>query len=112
VVESGDESTWAPAGATFIRAPTFPGWQGSLIVAALRGLGVGPRGTTLWRLSPPPESGPRLNPRLEPLLRNDPNRLRTTVERPDGMLYLLTSNRDGRGRPSPEDDRILRLVPT
>ncbi|MGH2846407.1 MAG: hypothetical protein ACRDL0_10410 [Thermoleophilaceae bacterium] len=29
----------------------------------------------------------------------------------DGGLYVLTSNRDGRGSPSDEDDRVLRIVP-
>jgi quinoprotein glucose dehydrogenase len=38
-------------------------------------------------------------------------RLRDVVEGPDGNLYVLTSNRDGRGRPREGDDRILRLVP-
>ncbi|ADQ15664.1 PQQ-dependent sugar dehydrogenase [Halanaerobium hydrogeniformans] len=36
-------------------------------------------------------------------------RLRTAVKGPDGFLYLLTSNRDGRGNPIAEDDRIIRL---
>ncbi|MCC3144596.1 PQQ-dependent sugar dehydrogenase [Halanaerobium sp. Z-7514] len=36
-------------------------------------------------------------------------RLRTAVKGPDGYLYLLTSNRDGRGNPITEDDRIIRL---
>jgi hypothetical protein len=29
----------------------------------------------------------------------------------DGYLYLLTSNRDGRGSPAPNDDRILKIMP-
>lgn len=30
---------------------------------------------------------------------------------PDGALYISTSNRDGRGRPANNDDRILKLAP-
>jgi glucose/arabinose dehydrogenase len=37
-------------------------------------------------------------------------RLRDVVLGPDGAIYILTSNRDGRGSPTPEDDRLLRLV--
>jgi glucose/arabinose dehydrogenase len=47
----------------------------------------------------------------EPLLEGRYGRLRTVVEGPDGALYILTSNRDGRGAPVAEDDRILRLTP-
>ncbi|MBI3925919.1 MAG: PQQ-dependent sugar dehydrogenase [Armatimonadetes bacterium] len=36
-------------------------------------------------------------------------RLRDVVAGPDGALYVLTSNRDGRGRPREGDDRILRV---
>jgi glucose/arabinose dehydrogenase len=37
-------------------------------------------------------------------------RIRDVVSGPDGVIYVLTSNRDGRGTPSPGDDRIYRLV--
>ncbi len=36
-------------------------------------------------------------------------RLRDAVAGPDGRLYVLTSNRGGRGDPRPGDDRILRI---
>lgn len=38
-------------------------------------------------------------------------RLRDLVEGPEGALYFLTSNRDGRGRPRQGDDKIYRMVP-
>lgn len=37
-------------------------------------------------------------------------RIRDVVEAPDGSLYVLTSNRDGRGIPEAGDDRLLRLT--
>lgn len=100
VIESGG-NTWAPAGATFVEGTTFPQWTGSLLFGSLRG-------TTLWRLDIPGGSSP---PALEPIISDDYGRLRDVVEGPDGNLYILTSNRDGRGSPADDDDRILRIVP-
>ncbi len=101
VLESGSGTTWAPSGATFVRADTFPQWRGNLLFAGLRS-------TTLWRLEPAPSGG---QPRLAVVLEDEWGRLRDVVEGPDGMLYVLTSSRDGRGRPSEGDDRVLRLAP-
>lgn len=36
-------------------------------------------------------------------------RIRTAITGPDGYLYFLTNNRDGRGRPRENDDKILRF---
>jgi glucose/arabinose dehydrogenase len=47
----------------------------------------------------------------EKLLLSQYGRIRDVAEGPDGNLYFSTSNKDGRGTPARDDDRILRLVP-
>jgi glucose/arabinose dehydrogenase len=38
-------------------------------------------------------------------------RIRDVTEAPDGTLWFVTNNTDGRGAPGPDDDRILRVTP-
>jgi glucose/arabinose dehydrogenase len=45
-------------------------------------------------------------------LRKRYGRLLTVVAAEDGALWLTTSNRDGRGRPVPADERVLRIIPS
>jgi quinoprotein glucose dehydrogenase len=83
------EESVAPSGATF--------WEGAFWFATLRG-------EALRRLSLDDESE-------EVFLEHEYGRLRTVRVGPDGALYVLTSNRDGRGSPAETDDRVLRLSP-
>lgn len=98
LIQSGNE-TWAPSGIAFV---TDGPWSGKLIVSALRGaelltLTLDAAGTQVTA--------------LERFLQGRYGRLREACQAGDGSIYLTTSNLDGRGLPSPGDDRILRLVP-
>lgn len=93
------EQTLAPSGATFVSLPGSS-WTGDYLFAALAG-------EQLRRLRFDGD-GTSVD---EPLLEGRFGRLRTVVEGPDGALYVLTSNRDGRGAPASGDDRIIRVVP-
>jgi glucose/arabinose dehydrogenase len=64
------------------------------------------RGQVLWQV---PLVGDRAATPIA-LDLGDLGRLRTAAVAPDGALWLVTSNTDGRGSPAPEDDRIIRLV--
>ena len=93
----------APSGASFYRGAAFPAFRNDLFVAALRGQAL-----LRVRLDP---ANPRRVQSIERLLENRFGRLRDVVNGPDGYLYIATNNRDGRGVPAADDDRILRLVP-
>lgn len=90
VAHSGPDVTWAPAGAAW--------GGGSLFFAGLRG-------QALYEA--------RIGSDVEvvPHFYREYGRLRAVRLGPDGMLYFGTSNRDGRGSPDAEDDRILRIDP-
>lgn len=99
-------STWptseaSPSGAAILKGGAIPQWEGDFFMAALRG-------QRLYRLD---LDGSGTVVGQEELLRGEAGRLRDVVQAPDGSLWVLTSNRDGRGNPVSDDDRILRLAP-
>lgn len=90
----------APSGATFVSKPDSA-WTGDYLFATLVGEHI--RRLVISR------SGKVVRQQL--LFKGRFGRFRTVVEAPDGSLYALTSNQDGRGSPTSKDDRILRIVP-
>ncbi|GAA5123283.1 PQQ-dependent sugar dehydrogenase [Alloalcanivorax gelatiniphagus] len=69
---------------------------------------AGLRGQRLWRMKVT-AAGEAVRP--TPFFIEDYGRLRTVATAPDGTLWVTTSNRDGRGEPTPADDRIIRVRP-
>lgn len=81
----------APSGMAFLTSDRYPGWKGNLFIGALRG-------QALVRIT---LDGNRVVAQ-ERLLQSLNERIRDVRQGPDGLLYLLTDNADG---------RILKLLP-
>src|SRR5512139_574154 len=64
------------------------------------------RGARLWQV-PLPAGRPG---KSRAFLTGDYGRLRTVALAPDASLWVMTSNRDGRGSPRRGDDKIIRLT--
>ncbi len=94
--------TIAPAGADIYNGDLIPAWKGSLLFTTLKG-------QTLWRISLSSD-GRRVTAR-NTHFQGTFGRLRDVLAGPRGEVYLATSNRDGRGQPGREDDRILVVTP-
>jgi glucose/arabinose dehydrogenase len=81
----------APSGMTFYTGDKFPAWKGNLFIGALK-----------FRLLTRLEVDGNRIVKEERLLEDMGDRIRDVVQGPDGHLYLLTDEDDG---------RILRLEP-
>jgi len=92
----------APSGSAFYRGSRIPQFENNLFIATLRG-------THLLRVTLD-STGQRIASQ-ERLLDGTFGRLRDVIMGPDGNMYVSTNNRDGRGSPAMDDDRILRISP-
>lgn len=90
---SGATVTWAPSGMAFT--------NGSLFFAGLKG-------ASLYQASF--DANGNIQP-VESHFTNAFGRLRAVVVGPDGLLYVTTSNRDGRGDPRTGDDKVIQIFP-
>ncbi len=93
---SGTE-TWAPSGMTFI---SIGPWAGQLLIANLRG-------TQNQKIEF--EDDYTTVKSTEIIYKGKWGRIRDITEI-NGSIYILTNNRDGRGNPNDEDDKIIRLT--
>lgn len=89
--------TVAPSGATFYSGDELP-WGNSLLFASLRG-------EHLHRIALDNDYRTVLE---HEILLDEYGRIRDVVEY-NGYLYLVTSNRDGRGVPRVGDDKIIKI---
>lgn len=90
----------APASGMFYRGTAFPQFRGNFFFGCLRG-------ERIIRIA---LDGRRVVSE-ETLLQGKYGRIRDVAEGPNGAIYFSTSNKDGRGSPARDDDRIIRLVP-
>lgn len=126
VVNTGPETTWAPSGIAFYDDDAITPWENHVLVCGLRSnalyalalrpadetLEAGDEGGTRYDA---PWLDDRFTATVHTLFEGQYGRLRHVEPGPDGSLYLLTSNRDGRARgafPGADDDRIIRLDPS
>lgn len=90
----------APGSAAFYNGDRLPEFKGNLFLGCLRSA----------RIVRVVLDGRKVV-RQENLLEGKLGRIREIAQGPDGFIYFSTSNRDGRGSPAGEDDRIMRMVP-
>lgn len=91
-----DDFTWAPSGATFVH--TGP-WKGSFLFGGLRS-------NSMWQLV----FDDRLNPaELNRFHLPELGRIRSVDQQDDGIIYLITSNRDRGVNGISDKDYLIRI---
>lgn len=92
-LKNSGTGTWAPGGIAFLNGSLFFG---------------GLRGSALYEST---ISGNTVS-NITEHFKDEFGRIRDVIVGPDNMLYITTSNNDGRGIPKIGDDKVIRVNPT
>ena len=125
VVNTGPDEGWAPSGCVFYTGDRVPSWSNRLLVGGLVSQRVNL--VTVYPADGEPASTENGGTRYDAdwmneaydavahhTLENELGRVRHVEQGPNGEVYAITSNRDGRARegfPREGDDRLVRLTP-
>ncbi|MDT3433745.1 PQQ-dependent sugar dehydrogenase [Haloarcula sp. 1CSR25-25] len=124
LANTGTTGGWAPSGSLFYTGDAVPSLRNRLLTGGLKGQTL--LVTTLTPAgedTPPAEDAEvydadwtddAYTATTHSLLTDELGRIRHVEQGPDGGLYLVTSNRDGRagdGFPRERDDVLVRVVP-
>ena len=111
-VSQGGDYGWPTVTPTSIAAvTTLPDAQGGLGGCAVDGRTVFLGAMNGKRIDIVPLKADGTAGKITDVLADRYGRLRTVVMDNDGALWITTSNRDGHGSPTADDDRVLRIVP-
>jgi glucose/arabinose dehydrogenase len=92
----------APASGMFYKSGVISQFKNNFFFGCLRGRGI-------MRVIVD-ENNPEKVVSFEKMKDVDFGRIREIAEGPDGAIYFSTSNKDGRGNPASNDDRIFRII--
>lgn len=93
----------APGGILFYSGSLLPQFYGKLLVAALGGKALH---VLTFNVTNPAVVASRTTVEGVSI-----GRVRDVVQAPDGSIYITSSNKDGRGSPSGNDDQVYRIAP-
>ncbi len=94
--------TLAVAGLVYYNSELIPEWKNSLLLVSLKASKI-----TQLLLD---DTGTSIDSSTD-FFTNEFGRLRDLCISPDGKVYVATSNRDGRGNPKSDDDKIIEIAP-
>jgi glucose/arabinose dehydrogenase len=120
LVNTGPGDSWAPCGGVFYTGESVPALRNRFVTGGLISQRVNV--VTAFEGQAPEIGGerfeadwqhPEYDAVVHPLFEDELGRIRHVEQGPDGDLYAITSNRDGRASdafPKEGDDRLVRIV--